>query len=1194
MASFALSLAVGLATNYVISLLTPSQERRQEQSQRDIRGPKTGFDQPIAKIYGQARVGCGFLWATPIRTVTIEETQSSGGGKGGGGGSSTTTTISYEYYADFACWVCQGEVNLKRIWMNGDVVWVDSGNKKIDVSHYTGSETQTPDSTIQSVEGSADTPPFKGLAYFVVENALLNDFNSSFPQVIEAEVEAIDFANPSLQQVVEDVCDRAGLDASEYDASDLSGINILGAILKNDGGSYRNFLEELQQVYFFLPIYSNGKIKFIRQRQPNTTTLIKKDLSPKGWLLTTEARQDIPYEIQLSYYNRSDSYQRAVQYSRRQGRRDNVLRIETSLTLYDGKAKSIVDQIQTQFWQQRRKYTKLELLPAWLGLEPGMVITLPNNQQIQISDFTIGANLAIEFEGTQYKTQGLDIIDDIPSSEGEYEYRPPNDPVDFGVAEAIPFEAPIRSLGDPESCIYVFIKAPPELISGGLLVSENNSDFTLAKEIAGRTTFGVAETDISSAILPNQWDGTELIDTSTVIRVVLEQGELNSVPVSGFDDNKRVLLIGGEYVGFRDATLISDKTYDVSYLKRGIRGTERAIAQHSPNEQAILVRGEQGGRTIAVQGTPNQIRKTLYFKAVASGQDPSAVSAFSLAVQGISLKPFAPVSIRMTTEGNDALIFSWVARSRGVAYTLGETSEEYELEIFKNGNVVRTLFSDEARVTYLDYEQVADFNSTISSIEEIRLYKISSIVGRGFPAVVEDIQIVFAESSSGEIGLGGSSEESSDVAESSSDAIRFGGSSTESFPESSSSAIGLGGSGEGIVKVVESSSGAIGFGGNSSEPIVTLSIIESSNGAIGLGGSSSEAVVNWLTTESSSDAIRFGGNSSESIVTLSIIESSSGAIGLGGSSSDVTITFSSGNVYTASYDGFVNKTDSNGNSVWSDSSSFSGSLTDLASDSSHVYVMTSAVNVYKINQSGTPIWTYSYSSIYPNAEAISVDSNGNVYSAVQRLFGNGDRSPNLDKIDNTGNFEWNILEPRDSYYPFINDIAVNTNNKIYLARDDSYLAQFSPTPFFYWEVQITGFSSSINYVAANVDALIAIRDHVFLIEESTGNELWRKEIGPSETVTAVAIDDSDISYVGTQVPELVKLDSSGNEIWRISISGSGASFDRIPRCIAIDNVGDKIYVGLANGTIHKYDASGNLIWSRASHSNVIIAIEFIG
>ena len=124
----------------------------------------------IPRLYGKARLGGQMIWATRY----LETSTQSSGGKGG------PTTTTYNYYANFAVGICEGEIAcIRRVWADGKEIDLTTLTMRV----YTGSETQTADPLIVAKEGADYAPAYRGLAYVVFELMPIADFGNRIPQV---------------------------------------------------------------------------------------------------------------------------------------------------------------------------------------------------------------------------------------------------------------------------------------------------------------------------------------------------------------------------------------------------------------------------------------------------------------------------------------------------------------------------------------------------------------------------------------------------------------------------------------------------------------------------------------------------------------------------------------------------------------------------------------------------------------------------------------------------------------------------------------------------------------------------------------------------------------------------------------------------------------------------------------------------
>ncbi|WP_296578664.1 glycoside hydrolase/phage tail family protein [Xanthobacter sp.] len=136
---------------------------------------------PLPRIYGRARLAGQVIWATKLKEVKKEETQS----VGGKGGSLSASTTTYTYYANFAVALCEGPVSrIGRIWADGKLL----DTRRLHITTHLGGADEAPDSWIEAKQGEVGTPAYRGVAYLTFRNLDLTDYGNRLPQ-ITVEVE---------------------------------------------------------------------------------------------------------------------------------------------------------------------------------------------------------------------------------------------------------------------------------------------------------------------------------------------------------------------------------------------------------------------------------------------------------------------------------------------------------------------------------------------------------------------------------------------------------------------------------------------------------------------------------------------------------------------------------------------------------------------------------------------------------------------------------------------------------------------------------------------------------------------------------------------------------------------------------------------------------------------------------------------
>lgn len=207
MATLLIQAAVGAAISVGLSLLqqalTPKQKISTEGS--SLQNSTVTFASEsgvISRHWGRNRLGGNIIWSTRFKE-TKTTTTTTQGGKGGGGGVETTETV-YTYSVSFAVAFCQGNdrTQLGRVWADGSLVDLS----KVTHRFYVGSESQTADTFIETIEGSGNVPAYRGVCYLVFEEMQLEDYGNRIPQITAEIIKGPDaLGADELESVVKGV-----------------------------------------------------------------------------------------------------------------------------------------------------------------------------------------------------------------------------------------------------------------------------------------------------------------------------------------------------------------------------------------------------------------------------------------------------------------------------------------------------------------------------------------------------------------------------------------------------------------------------------------------------------------------------------------------------------------------------------------------------------------------------------------------------------------------------------------------------------------------------------------------------------------------------------------------------------------------------------------------------------------------------
>lgn len=170
--------AGAIAGNFIDqALFGPGTRRIEGPRLNDLRLMSSSEGAPVPRLWGRMRIAGQVIWATRFEEVTVTHTEKASSKGGGGGGTSVT---EYQYFANVAVALCEGEIDrIGRVWADG---------KEIDISEFTvrvhaGSATQLPDSLIVAKEGAENAPAYRGTAYVVFERWPVTAYGNRVPQL---------------------------------------------------------------------------------------------------------------------------------------------------------------------------------------------------------------------------------------------------------------------------------------------------------------------------------------------------------------------------------------------------------------------------------------------------------------------------------------------------------------------------------------------------------------------------------------------------------------------------------------------------------------------------------------------------------------------------------------------------------------------------------------------------------------------------------------------------------------------------------------------------------------------------------------------------------------------------------------------------------------------------------------------------
>jgi hypothetical protein len=233
----------------------------------------------------------------------------------------------------------------------------------------------------------------------------------------------IDPESVLLSDIVTDICERADLDASDINVSELTD-EVKGYIVPRQM-SGRAAIEVLQQGFYFDAVESDDKIKFVKRGSSTTTTIPKADRAahmdgeevPAHLEIRRAFDTELPIQCDVEYPDFDADHQIGNQYDRRITKDTrNRINLQLAIVMSAPKAKEIARCTLYQAWQKltfrwvtTRKYAYLE---------PTDIVLLPTDEvtyRVRITNRRDQPNGLIDWEGAiedaaTYTQSGDDAI----------------------------------------------------------------------------------------------------------------------------------------------------------------------------------------------------------------------------------------------------------------------------------------------------------------------------------------------------------------------------------------------------------------------------------------------------------------------------------------------------------------------------------------------------------------------------------------------------------------------------------------------------------------------------------------------------------------------------------------------------------------------------------------------------------------
>jgi hypothetical protein len=496
----------------------------------------------------------------------------------------------------------------------------------------------------------------------------------------------------TLQTVVEATADRCGLDAGDIDASDLSGISIIGWSVTQGAG--KDWIAGLLDLYDVDARPHNFQIQFLQRGNASSGTLDVDEFVRQGseprYKITIGQDTDIPRSATLSFADPAGDQQTNTAHVRRDmeatdGKRELSVDM-TTLVLTADEARQLTERYFRRQWNARERY-EFGLTAQRLAIEPADVWTLGLDD---VSRTARNTKLTITGKENILRTEwerDAPILNSLTSTTGAtFDGRRDQVILVPQISKGFVLDIPLISDAHNDTNPIIYYGAGPysEGLWPGATVYRSADGIDYEEEFASvpstvGLTWGYANGTLATAT-------AAVWDRGNSVNVTVKNGELVSATEAACDADPslNLCLLGDELLQFTTAALQGNGTYTLSGLKRGRRGTEWAVSGHASGEQFVML-DAVGNEELGA----SDIGDDLFFKAVTEGRGVESAFPIEVAYEANSHKPYAPAHVNAIKDpGTGDWTITWRRRSRiGSRWTglstvpLGESTEEYEVDL---------------------------------------------------------------------------------------------------------------------------------------------------------------------------------------------------------------------------------------------------------------------------------------------------------------------------------------------------------------------------------------------------------------------------------------------------------------------------------------------------------------------------------
>jgi hypothetical protein len=514
----------------------------------------------------------------------------------------------------------------------------------------------------------------------------------------------------------------------DVDASRVEGV--VDGLVIDRPMSARDALEPLARA-FGVEIRESGATLVLDGRHaPALMTLTADDLvEEEGSVPVSLTRREdgqLPVELSLAFSDIEADFRASAVTSRRlAGESHRVSSLALAIAADPGEMTVRAETLLHRLWAGREQ-AAFALPPSRIALEPGDIVSVVAGERAVPLRLTA-------LEGTlMRRAEAETVAPPIRPTRPRPAHRAYRVPPGDGRPAVVVLDLPPLTEAEPPVLQHLAAASDPwrgpyTVWRGGMDSGDEAVGSLVAPSLMGRTLTALAD--------GRPW----LWDRSAGVVVELVRGALESLPETQVLGGGNSFALRGpdgwEIMQFRDAELIAERTWRLSHLLRGQRGTEHRIGPVAAGADIVFLSGSMValGTSMDLIGRPFRYRVG---SSVLLAADP-AMAEVEASATTTALQPFAPVRLTARREAG-GIRLSWVRRTRlgGDGWDLadvplGEAGERYRLAILSAGGAeLRVVETAVPEHLYPTADELADFGAP-QTVLRIAVSQVSALAGPG-------------------------------------------------------------------------------------------------------------------------------------------------------------------------------------------------------------------------------------------------------------------------------------------------------------------------------------------------------------------------------------------------------------------------------------------------------------------------------